>query len=91
MTRSRSPGPYPRTLRSALMASRAPVLAAALAFGVFVPGALAAAGPEASVVQITTFKQPPHWDEPWRSGHVRGSTGPASSSPATASSPMPTW
>ena len=36
---------------------------------------LAAAAPEASVVHITTFKQRPHWDEPWRSGHVGGSTG----------------
>ena len=73
MTRSRSP--YPRALRSALIAFRARLLAGALAFGVLVPVALPAAGPEASVVQITTFKQPPHWDEPWRSGHVRGSTG----------------
>ena len=27
------------------------------------------------MVHITTFKQRPHWDEPWRSGHVGGSTG----------------
>ena len=39
------------------------------------PPPLSAAHPEASVVQITTFKQRPHWDEPWRSGHVGGSTG----------------
>ena len=31
--------------------------------------------PEASVVHITTFQQRPHWDEPWRSGPVSGSTG----------------
>ena len=73
MTRSRRR--YLRALRSALIAFRAPLLAAVIAFGIFVPAALPAAGPEASVVQITTFKQPPHWDEPWRSGHVRGSTG----------------
>ena len=41
----------------------------------FLSAPLPAAPPEASVVHITTFKQRPHWDEPWRSGHVGGSTG----------------
>ena len=39
------------------------------------PARAFAAPPEASVVHITTFKQRPNWDEPWRSGHVSGSTG----------------
>ncbi len=34
-----------------------------------------ASPPEASVVHITTFKQRPHWDEPWRSGEVAASSG----------------
>ena len=41
----------------------------------FLSTPLPAAPPETAVVHITTFKQRPHWDEPWRSGHVGGSTG----------------
>ena len=68
--RRRPPAP-----RSVARPFPAPLLALALALGILLPAALPAAEPEASVVQITTFKQPPHWDEPWRSGNVRASTG----------------
>ena len=38
-------------------------------------GPLAAAEPERSVVQITTFSQQPQWDLPWRFDSVRRSSG----------------
>ena len=63
----------PRRLPRPLLRVLAPLLTVApLAF---LSAPLPAAPPEASVVHITTFKQRPHWDEPWRSGHVSGSTG----------------
>ena len=67
MTRGRLP--LPGSLLSVMG------LVLALATLAALPSPVAAASPEASVVHITTFKQRPHWDEPWRSGHVGGSTG----------------
>ena len=63
--------------RLLLLRSRLPILASCLAIATLalLPVPVLASPPEASVVHITTFKQRPHWDEPWRSGHVSGSSG----------------
>ena len=61
--------------RAAATLRRLFVAGLALPAFALLPLSVCASPPAASVVHITTFKQPPHWDEPWRAGQVSRATG----------------